>query len=211
MDCALESFRATVACCADSGLPAACVSEAALGFASARSTSSLTIRPPGPVPVTCSALRPARSSLRRNAGEILTAVPEDATEVSGSAATSGSSAVLTTAAPCAATKASTAASVTDSGAMTPISCPTGNSAPISAKIRTSVPEVRASKLLTILSVSISTMSSPAATVSPTFLCQATIVPCVISIPHFGIVTASSPSLIILPFCQRSGRRYGKDH
>ena len=176
MDCALESFRATVACCADSGLLGT-ASDVALESESARSTSSLTIRPPGPVPATCSALRPALSSFRRNAGEIFTVEPDDATEVAGTAAASGSpTAVSATAAPCAATKASTAASGTNSGAITPISCPTGNSAPISAKIRTRVPEVRASKLLTILSVSISTISSPAATVSPTFLCQATIVP-----------------------------------
>ena len=168
------------------------------------------IRPLGPVPATCSGSIPALANLRRNAGAIRAAAEVLGLASSGSAAASASlGAVLRLL--WEAINSSIASSATAPAAIMPINCPTGSSSPTSPKIRTSVPAVRASKLLTILSVSMSTISSPAETVSPTPLCQATIVPCVISIPHFGIVTGSSPSLIILSFCQRANGRHGEDH
>ena len=86
-------------------------------------------------------------------------------------------------------KASISASDTDSGATTPRRAPTGTVSPSCTTQRRKRPPAGLSKTLVILVVSISRISWPAVTASPSPLSQATTLPSSMAKPHLGMVIA----------------------
>ena len=151
-------------------------------------TSSLVIRPPGPVPRTCERSTPRSSAILRAMGEANWRTPTSGEPLAVGGTSTGAATVVAVARAC-----SGPASGTDSPAlpMYPMASPVGTVTPSGTTILRSEPLTGASISTTALSVSISTIASCCETVSPSRLSQATTVPFSMSYPIWGITTASA--------------------
>ena len=87
------------------------------------------------------------------------------------------------------TKSSISASATSAPATTASRAPTGTVSPSFTTRRRRTPAAGLSKTFVILVVSISTISSPAATSAPSSTCQAATMPSSMASPHLGMVIA----------------------
>ena len=165
---------------------------------STASTSALTIRPRGPVPRSAARSSPARSAIRRASGlaKILSAAPSgppcreaaaDAAAAGGGAGVSGAASGPDPAG--AGRKPSSAAASSPSPSRTAIGWFTGTpSVPSATSSRPTRPPSAASSSIAALSVSTSAMTSPAATLSPSFTSQRASVPSVIVGDRAGMAT-----------------------
>ena len=177
------------------------------------------MRPLRPVPVTRERSTPRRNAMRRAIGltrassEPLSTVwsaPGNAWDGASAAAIETAGANVgagvpapgeskeTTAATKDSTKRAISASLASSSAMTPMRAPTAHVSPSPAVTRRSTPLAGASTALTIFSVSTSRISAPRSIRAPSRTRQPVMVPSVISMPHFGIVTAVMGAAITGP-------------
>src|SRR5437763_1157895 len=128
------------------------------------STSSLVMRPPGPVPVT--AARPTPSTAATRAATGVTFLPSDA--AGAAAAGAGAS----------------------PDSISHSSWPTSTVSPSPAWIFTTVPVAGEGTSASTLSVEISTSTSSRSTGSPSFLCHSRTVPSVTDSPMAGMATCT---------------------
>src|SRR3954454_2154514 len=161
--------------------------------ASARSTSSATIRPSGPVPRTARRSIPRSRARRRASGEALTrplAAAVAAPSGDGAGSDRGSSSAFSSLLLASVGGAASATSGTSSPSapMKATVCPTGTS-PSATAILSRTPAASASTSCVTLSVSSSNSGSPFCTGSPSDLSQRTIVPDSIPWPSRGRMTS----------------------
>ena len=162
-----------------------------VGGAGAFTTSSSTIRPPGPVPVMVERSIPRSAARVFARGETMTRVPCGlAGEVGAGPAAGGMLVLVPPPTDGAAVIVSVNAEVISSSAppMTPINVPDITVAPFCTRILRRIPEAKASRSMMALSVSISASASPACTESPSRFFQARRTPSSIVSVNFGITT-----------------------
>ena len=169
------------------------------------STSARVIRPRGPLPLTCSSSTPWVRATRLASGVALGDAPVTTTSSpAGSAPLDGGGGVGTSPAGGTSPRSAGAPSPPSSAAPAPtraITSPTGTLVPSSTTIWTA-PAISAACVTVALSVSISTRSSPASTVSPSCFSHRRIVPSSIESDSLGIVM----SVMGLPPAGRARRR-----
>ena len=160
---------------------------------------AFTMRPPGPLPTSDARSIPRSLASRRATGEALTRAP--GSEPSPTAGIEGDALELAASAEAATAEAvpasDAAAGAPFAGASSPsestcaITAPTGSASPTAATAL-NTPAASASYVMFALSVSISAISSPRATVAPSSTSQVRIVPSSIESERRGIVISGIP-------------------
>ena len=172
---------------------AGCATDGAPAPATAASTSALTMRPPGPDPITLARSIPCSAAIFLATGDALMRPP-----LAGDAVTAatGAGAAATTAAGTGVSAAGAKSAdepvsgiTSSASAMMAMTCPTGTVTPSAMSTLRRTPEPNASISTTALSVSTSARMSPRLTLSPSLFNQRAIAPSVISAPIKGIRTS----------------------
>ena len=167
--------------------------------ASARSTSSATIRPSGPVPRIPESSMPRSRAMRRASGDALIRPLPDAIAAccGASCAGAGSGSLGFASAPRVGAAAATSGTSSPSEPMNATVCPTGTS-PSATAILSRTPAASASTSCVTLSVSSSKSGSPFSTGSPSDLSQRTIVPDSMPWPSRGRMTSVATAQLSCP-------------